>query len=169
MTDTHFTVIIPAYNCQDWVEWNLNSVLRQEYKNYDIVYIDDCSTDNTLKIANKIKNKSDKQMEIISNKTNKKALYNLYTHIHNAKEGTVIVTLDGDDSLAGTNVLNKLDMIYSDPNCWMTVGSYMQNDNYSIVCPDVSDDYWNKNIRKAPWSFSHLRTFRKTIENLRKS
>lgn len=163
MTNTHFTIIIPAYNCEKWVEWNLDSALRQDYDNYDIVYVDDCSTDNTLDIVNKVKSKSEKDFKVVSNNENKKALYNLYTHIHQAKDDSVIVTLDGDDALAGKGVLNRLDTIYSDPQCWMTVGSYMQNDNYTIVSPEVSDDYWEQNIRKVPWSFSHLRTFKKEL------
>lgn len=159
----HFTIIIPAYNCGDWVEWNLNSALRQEYDNYDIVYVDDCSTDNTLEIVNGVLNKSNKKFEIVSNKKNEKALYNLYTQIHRAKEKTIIVTLDGDDALAGTHVLHKLNELYQNQNCWMTVGSYVQNDNYMVVSPSVSDNYWKQNIRKAPWSFSHLRTFRREL------
>ena len=159
----HFTIVIPAYNCEDWVDWNLNSALRQEYDNYDIVYVDDCSTDDTFKRASSILEESEKKFTIVSNNKNQKALYNLYTQIHNAKDGTVIVTLDGDDALAGTNVLNILNELYKDPNCWMTVGSYVQNDNYMVVSPSVSEDYWNQNIRQAPWSFSHLRTFRKEL------
>jgi len=160
---SHFTIVIPAYNCEQWVEKNLNSALRQEYDNYDIVYVDDCSTDNTLEIAKDILSKSEKKFKIVSNEENMKALYNLYTQIHAAKDGTIIITLDGDDTLAGTAVLNKLDEHYRDPDCWMTVGSYVQNDNYMVVTPSVSDDYWNQNIRTAPWSFSHLRTFRKEL------
>lgn len=162
---THFTVIIPAYNCEKWVEWNINSVLRQKYDSsmYDIVYVDDCSTDGTLKIAQSLLEKSEKKFEIVSNAKNEKALFNLYTHIHKAKDNSVIVTLDGDDAFAGDTVLEKLDIVYSTTDCWMTVGSYMQNDNYTVVTPKVSEDYWSKNIRKVPWSFSHLRTFKKEL------
>ena len=159
----HFTIVIPAYNCERWAERNLNSALRQDYDNYEIVYIDDCSTDNTLSVVNEVLNKSEKKFKIISNSQNMKALYNLYTQIHASQEGTIIVTLDGDDALAGVNVLNTLNKLYQDPNCWMTVGSYVQDDNYMVVSPSVSEDYWSQNIRKIPWSFSHLRTFRKEL------
>lgn len=160
---THFTIIIPAYNCEQWAVRNLNSAIRQDYDNYDIVYIDDCSNDNTIQVVNQILKKSEKKFKFISNNKNMKALYNLYTEIHNSKENTVIVTLDGDDSLAGTNVLNILEEQYRDPNCWMTVGSYVQDDNYMVVTPKVSEGYWEGNIRTAPWSFSHLRTFRREL------
>ena len=163
MTNTHFTVIIPAYNCENWVEWNLKSVLNQKYENYKIIYVDDCSTDQTCVIAENTLSKSGVEYEIVSNSQNMKALYNLYTQIHRAENNSVIVTLDGDDALAGTDVFDKLDIFYSTRDCWMTVGSYMQNDNYMIVSPNVTDQYWSQNIRKVPWSFSHLRTFRKEL------
>lgn len=162
MTEYHFTIIIPAYNCAKWVNKNLSSALRQQYENYNIVYVDDCSSDETLKKATEVSSGSDK-VQIISNKKNMKALYNLYTQIHDSKSNSIIVTLDGDDSLAGTDVLNTLNRFYQDPECWMTVGSYMQDDDYSVVSPKVPDDYWNHNIRKIPWSFSHLRTFRREL------
>ena len=163
MNKTHFTIIIPSYNCEKWAARNIESATKQIYSNYDIVYIDDCSTDNTLSVANEVYKKTNKNFDIISNKENKKALYNLYTNINKAKENTVIVTLDGDDFLSSDTVLQYLDKLYRDTDCWLTAGSYVQNDNYQVVSPSVGDDYWNKNIRKMPWSFSHLRTFKKEL------
>ena len=71
----HFTIVIPAYNCEQWAVRNLNSALRQNYDNYDIVYVDDCSTDNTLEIVKEVLDKSDKKFKIVSNKENMKALH----------------------------------------------------------------------------------------------
>lgn len=161
----HFTIIIPAYNCEKWAEWNLRSVISQNYdkQHYNVVYVDDCSEDNTSNVVSKIIDETDLNIRLVRNSKNKKALYNLYTHIHDAKTNSIIVTLDGDDALAGQDVLTRLNELYKDPNCWLTVGSYMQNDNYSVVSPSVTDDYWQQNIRKIPWSFSHLRTFRKEL------
>ena len=161
--NNHFTIVIPAYNCEDWVRKNLNSALSQEYSNYDVVYIDDCSTDKTNQIAKEVLKANEKKFKIVSNGTNRKALYNLYTNIHSARDDSIIVTLDGDDMLSGKDVLSYLNNVYEESCCWMTVGSYIQNDNYQVVSPTVSENYWNMNIRKIPWSFSHLRTFRKEL------
>jgi len=163
LNKTHFTIIIPAYNCEKWAARNIESATKQVYNNYDIVYVDDCSTDNTLRVVNEVYKKTNKKFDIVSNKENKKALYNLYTNISKAKENTVIITLDGDDFLSNDTVLQYLDKLYRETDCWLTAGSYVQNDNYQVVSPNASDDYWNNNIRKMPWSFSHLRTFKKEL------
>ena len=164
MEKNHFTIVIPAYNCENWVDKNLRSALEQEYENYDVVYVDDASTDNTLIKAQEIISSSKKECKLVSNKKNVRALKNLYDHITTAKEGTIIITLDGDDYLADQDVLSYLDSVYQNKDCWLTVGSYVQNDNYQVVTPAcVTPDYWNSNIRKKHWSFSHLRTFRKEL------
>ena len=166
MKSNHFTIIIPAYNCENWVDKNLLSALEQDYDNYDLVYIDDASTDKTFEKAKDILSKSQKKFKLVSNKKNVRALKNLYDHITTAKDDSIIVTLDGDDFLATPDTLSYLNKIYQDEDCWMTVGSYMQNDNYQVVSPvSVTQEYWNSNIRKQPWSFSHLRTFKKNLFN----
>jgi len=164
MKENHFTIIIPAYNCSDWVEKNLSSALQQDYNNYDVVYVDDASKDNTLEKVKNIQKTTQKNFNVVANNINVKALKNLYTHIKKAKDDSIIITLDGDDYLSDNNVLSYLNELYQDENCWLTVGSYVQNDNYQVVTPnDVNEQYWNKNIRHQPWSFSHLRTFRKKL------
>ena len=40
-------IVIPSYNNEQWVEKNLISVFNQKYENYRIIYVDDCSQDNT--------------------------------------------------------------------------------------------------------------------------
>jgi glycosyltransferase involved in cell wall biosynthesis len=41
---------MPAYNCSDYIRETLESVLAQTYKNWELIIVDDCSTDNTAEI-----------------------------------------------------------------------------------------------------------------------
>jgi glycosyltransferase involved in cell wall biosynthesis len=50
--ENKFKIITPSYNNEEWVEYNLASVLNQTYTNYEVLYINDNSTDNTF---NKVK------------------------------------------------------------------------------------------------------------------
>lgn len=61
--------IIPVYNKENFLERAIESVLQQTYDNIEVVIIDDCSTDNSLNIAN---NYADlKNVTVLSNKVNK--------------------------------------------------------------------------------------------------
>ena len=56
------SVIIPAFNNSDLTIKCLNSIISQSYQNIEIIVVDSCSSDNTLKILNKYKNKIKKLM-----------------------------------------------------------------------------------------------------------
>jgi len=51
------TVLMNGYNCEKYLKEAIESVYSQTYKNWEIVFIDNCSTDNTAKIANSFNNK----------------------------------------------------------------------------------------------------------------
>lgn len=44
------SIIMPAYNCADFIGNAIESVIAQTYQNWELIIIDDCSTDNTLQI-----------------------------------------------------------------------------------------------------------------------
>ena len=51
------SIIIPVYNVEKYLDKCLKSVLNQTYKNIEIIVINDGSTDNSLKICKKYKDK----------------------------------------------------------------------------------------------------------------
>lgn len=48
------SVLVPAYNSQDWLPTAINSLLQQTWRNLEIVIVDDQSTDNTFEVAKEI-------------------------------------------------------------------------------------------------------------------
>ena len=59
------SVIIPVYNVEKYLRRCLNSVIDQEYKNIEIILVNDGSTDNSLEIAISYKEK-DKRIKVFS-------------------------------------------------------------------------------------------------------
>lgn len=163
--EQHFTIAIPAYNCENWVKKNLNSALSQNYENFEVIYIDDASTENTGIIANKLLSESKINHRLFQNKQNKRALFNLVSAIDSARDNTIILALDGDDWLPNKNILSRLNKIYSDTNVWITAGSYIDNVHHAVSRPVITENFWTDNLRRMQWTLSHLRTFRKKLFN----
>ena len=100
-----FSLIIPAYNVEKYIKKCLDSVLNQTYNNYEIIIINDGSTDNTSKILESYK--SNKKIKII-NKENKGLSNARNTGVSNAK-GDYILFIDSDDFIEKEllEILNK--------------------------------------------------------------
>ena len=45
------SIILPTYNCAEYLDRSINSVLRQSYSNWELIIIDDGSQDNTKEIC----------------------------------------------------------------------------------------------------------------------
>jgi glycosyltransferase involved in cell wall biosynthesis len=158
--NNNFSIIITSYNCEEWVNINIDSVLNQKYKNYQIYYVDDNSTDNTVAMVEKYN--SDK-INLFANSFNKGKMQNLVEVNKILKEDTICVILDGDDWFYNSDVLSYLNEVYQDPNIWMTNGSYVIEPHGMAVRPNINSSYWIGNIRQKSWEFSHLGTFRKKL------
>ena len=161
----HFTVIIPSYNVEKWAQKNILSVLNQNYDNYNIIYIDDASDDNTHDVVKRLisEHPKSKNTIFIKNSFNRGKMHNVYEAIKQSRNDTIVVIVDGDDWLVHKNALNTLNRYYSDTDIWMTAGSYIESDSKRTVTPDMSPNYWIGNIRKKSWQASHLGSFRKAL------
>ncbi len=105
MNKKRFSIIIPAYNAEKEIERALESVKKQTFKNYEIIVVDDCSTDST----NDILRKRD-DIILISNKVNSRAGASRNNGLDKAT-GEYIIFLDSDDYLAADNTLESIDEI----------------------------------------------------------
>ena len=53
MANCRFTIIIPNYNNAEWLDKMFESISIQTYDGYEVIFVDDCSTDNSVEIAEK--------------------------------------------------------------------------------------------------------------------
>ena len=51
------SIILPTYNGERFLEESIESILKQTYKNFELIIVNDASTDKTLTIAEKYKNR----------------------------------------------------------------------------------------------------------------
>ena len=172
--DNKFKIICPSYNNEKWVETHLGSILNQTYQNYEVLYINDCSTDNTLIKVNELVGDNPK-FKIIDNKENKGAAYNYIEYLNDFMDDDqeIIVHLDGDDWLSDSNVLEKINHKYNEKDYWMTYGFYVGWFGGDVLrrasdTPDTKgqclphSDFVHRNMlyRQDIWRATHLRTYK---------
>ncbi len=106
MDKCRFSVIISAYNVEPYIERAIDSVLNQNFNNYELIVVEDKSTDKTIEKIMKYEGK----IKIIKNEKNMGlgAVRNI--GIENAK-GEYIIHLDGDDSLYSESTLKDIDSL----------------------------------------------------------
>ena len=122
-----FNIIIPLYNAEKWLSRCLKTVKAQDYENYRVVIVNDCSTDNSKSVIENEIEGFDK-FEYITTTENGGALNSTFTAIDhiNPDDEDVILVLDGDDWFAKKNVLSTLNNVYTNNDCLMTYGSYIE-------------------------------------------
>jgi glycosyltransferase involved in cell wall biosynthesis len=156
-------IIIPSYNNRQWYKRNLSSVLAQDYHNFRVIYVDDCSSDGTGELVDKFiaDTNSRNLIHLIRNSARLGALHNLYNAVHICDDDEIVVLLDGDDWLAHNGVTKKINAVYTDPNCWMTYGQYLSwPDKLIGYSREIASEIIDTNdFRENEWCASHLRTF----------
>ncbi len=158
-----FVIIVPSYNNEKWCIKNLESIFNQGYLNYQVIYINDCSTDNTGKLVQEyLKSKNlENKCWYIENFERKGALANIYQYVHACKNNQIIVLLDGDDWFVHESVLSILDKAYKSSDIWLTYGQYIDT-NCVLGCGTLYPEniIKERSYRENEWRASHLRTFR---------
>ena len=95
MTNDLVSVIMPSFNCGRFVEETIRSVQAQTYQNWEIIFMDDCSTDDTIRRVSSMREK-DPRIHLYQNVANSGAAVSRNNALREAK-GRWIAFLDSDD------------------------------------------------------------------------
>lgn len=94
MKEDLISIVVPVYNCEEFLDRCIDSIVNQSYKNIEIILVNDGSKDNSLKICNNWANK-DERIKVI-NQRNKGAAAARNTGI-NESTGKFVGFVDSDD------------------------------------------------------------------------
>lgn len=164
-----FVIICPSYNNEKWVETHISSILDQTYTNWEVIYIDDDSSDNTWKAVNS-RVANNPKFHLIKNSENKGAAYNYneYFDTIEISNEDILIHLDGDDWLATSTVLSDLNDLYVKEDLWMSYGYYVtyRNNNDIEYNPFPQNTEYSEFVhtyskyRTDHWRASHMRTYK---------
>lgn len=101
-----FSVIIPVWNNKQWLDHCFNSILEQTFKDYEVIIVDDMSTDNGMEIIKKY-HKLFKKCKVIKNKTRRLNGGSRNVGIAEAS-GEYIICIDCDDWFTDNNVFQDI-------------------------------------------------------------
>jgi len=123
------SIIIPIYNSENYIKDTLDSIKRQSYQNYEVIIIDDGSTDNSYSICEKFKGSSKNKITLI---------HTANSGVSKARNlglkyatGKYICFVDSDDILEENYLKNML-----------------FNDNYNMSCCNYLDMWKRKRVKK---------------------
>lgn len=102
--DISFSIIISAYNIENYIERAINSVLQQDYKNFELIVVNDGSTDKTNE---KIKKYERDNVILVNNDKNIGLGASRNIAVKRAR-GEYILYLDGDDTMYDNHILTRI-------------------------------------------------------------
>lgn len=152
------SVIVPVYNTEKYLKKSIDSLLKQNFEDYEIIVINDLSPGNAEEI---IKSYNDKKIVYIKNKTNKGIGYNRNLGIKKAK-GEYVCFIDSDDyvkedfisKMYNYSKENNLDLCVCDYVNVDEEGNKLKEFNLSDFCITNYEEN-NKilcEINLAPWN-----------------
>lgn len=142
------SVIIAAYNVEEYIAETINSVVAQTLKDIEIVIVDDCSTDSTFDIITKCAELDDR-IKVVRHEVNKSLMQVRQTGLRNAS-GEYVIFLDGDDKLTPDACEKAYKAIKSEK-----VDMLQFNFKLLFVPPVLPDKNIEREFREAAHSLEH--------------
>lgn len=133
------TVCMPLYNAENFVKKSIESILNQTYSDFELLIVDNCSTDSSVEVVEQI---HDDRIVLIKNKENKGLSYSRNKMIELAK-GEYIALLDSDD-LATPWRLEKEVAFLDSHKSMVAVGGYAtcideKGDTFDMLRPQLKN------------------------------
>lgn len=148
------SVVLPTYNREKYLKRSIDALLSQTYQDFEIVVVNDASTDNTTKLLNEYQKKSDK-IKVINHPENMGVSMARNTGNQYAR-GTYIAIMDSDDIAMPDFLEKSVDFMQKNPT--VTVGVPMKSrfsdedesadfhHPKTVFCPDYMFDFAYQNF-----------------------
>lgn len=135
MNNNLVSIITANYNCEKFIEQTIDSVINQTFKNWELIIIDDFSSDNSIRIINNYL-KKDNRIKLIKNLKNEGPAISRNKGIKIAK-GKFIAFLDSDDLWHKNKLYDQLNFMDKN-NYFFTYTHYNQIDEKNNFIKTIS-------------------------------
>ena len=121
-----FSIVVPIYNVENYIRQSLDSIQNQTYKDFEVLCVDDCGTDGSMKIAEEFAQK-DSRFKILHHEHNRGVSAARNTALDAAK-GKYMASVDPDDWVEPTFLQEVFDAFKTCPGAgavWINGGTYI--------------------------------------------
>ena len=148
------SVVMPVYNCEKYIAYSIESILSQSFKAFELIIVDDGSSDNSMSIIQSYK---DKRIRIITNPNNIGLTKSLNKAI-NCSKGEYIARMDADDISLVDRLEKQSDFMEDNPKVAVLGGGYQEIDsdgrliNYVFKPPVDKETIEHQLLFKKPFA-----------------
>jgi len=149
------SVIVPNYNYEKYIEARLKTVENQSYPVYELLYLEDCSPDNSLEVAKEFLSQTKVEMQIIENEINSGSVFKQWGKGIGLAKGDYVWIAEADD-LAEPTFLEELMKGFDDPEVVLSYAQSKQIDQDDNLINETYLDYTN-DIDTEKWLTNYIR------------
>ena len=134
------SVVVPNYNYERYLTDRLSTILKQTYPIYELIFLDDASTDNSLTLAKRLLAKSTIDYRIIANDSNSGSVFRQWKRGVEQARGDIVWIAEADD-MSEPEFLATVVRGFEDPDVVMSYCESKQIDQDGLVCGASYQDY----------------------------
>lgn len=148
------SVIVPVYNREKYLKKALDSIIEQTFKNFEIIAVDDGSTDSSLSILYDYQERFPEKIVVISQKNAGPSVARNKAIM--AAQGKYIAFLDSDDTWAPNKIECQLPLFNNHQNvAFVYSGYYTTNEHGDILETKLPDPQFEGDIYEKLWVLSN--------------
>ncbi len=156
------SVIIPNYNHEQYLQQRIESVLQQSYPNFEVIILDDASTDNSVDIINHYRNHP-KVTHIAINKKNSGSPFKQWIKGIELARGEYIWIAESDDWASPDFLNNLTTVLYNDISLALVYcQSFMVNEKGNVIRNNIE---WTDDLDARRWLKPFKNNGNKEIES----
>lgn len=126
------SVIVPNYNHARYLELRLDSVFGQSYPSFEVIILDDCSTDNSLEVINRYKD-NPHLTQIIPNKSNSGSVFKQWEKGFGLAKGEYIWIAESDDYCELNFMESLMKELMAHPKAVVAYSNYVKCDEENTI------------------------------------
>ncbi|HFU75975.1 MAG TPA: glycosyltransferase [Arcobacter sp.] len=149
------SVVVPNYNYEKYIQARLKTVEAQKYPVYELLYLEDCSPDNSLEAAKEFMSHTKLDMRIIENETNSGSVFKQWAKGIKLAKGDYVWIAEADD-LADPEFLPEVMKGFDDPEVVISYSQSKQIDECDELISETYLDYTN-DISTKKWLADYIR------------